>query len=230
MCGFCLNTRQLYDAIKKSLRSVGTDIGDSISGFMSKSFTCDKAETNYHKLMCILGTCENACTVDALSDVTRETGNSQVKYYQFERVEVHYINKKNEPAISKQIQRVDYTESLGVISEKLNDLALKYLYHRYLVVNETSAVFGQRSWLLHQMSLLSSTLITQRTYSACQSLSLKATTFLELRWFYIAQLLILLMVTPMFIILQIRLRKITMQPCLSSGTWYRHTISQQQIQ
>ena len=136
MCGFCLNTRQLFDAIRKSGVN---DIGDSISGYLTKNFTCEKSTSNYHKLSCILGSCLNGCKVaGVLSDLSEVNSCQVVKYYQFERVDIPYINKKNEPAISKQIQRVDYAETLRVISEKLDILALKYLYHRYLVVNETT--------------------------------------------------------------------------------------------
>ena len=64
MCGNCLNPHCLYAAIRKQ-----TDIQlpYSLSEFLCMNMKCNKeTETSFYHLDCILGKCENKCSITNL--------------------------------------------------------------------------------------------------------------------------------------------------------------------
>ena len=136
MCAFCLNTRQLYDTIRKAHTEVKVDIGNSISEFLTKGVVCPKGENGYTDLACINETCGSKdckISIDLSPLVNME---KKWKYYAFEVIKIPYVNKKGENKISKQCTRVDKEATLEAIIGEVNKIASKYLYHRYLVVND----------------------------------------------------------------------------------------------
>ena len=166
MCGFCLNTKQLYNAVKKASPAAG----DSISDFLCRDFKCGKGANGYCPLECVTGSCEQRCKPCTVTTV--EEGPDYpldfLTYYQFERKKIPYVSKKGEAKESKRVVRVDYTQELDQILNLLSYVASPYLYHRYLVANEN------HTWpkILATASPQSSTWIIAKTLHAHQNTSL----------------------------------------------------------
>lgn len=141
LCKICLNARQLFDALKSYCRGEGIELGVSMSDYFLDDCSCDKPDIGYYPAECCLGKCPSGTNKSkpvAADIISHQSPSKQVKYYQYEQIDEEYIAKrgaeKGQTKVSKRTERVNYTENVEVVIKKLESCRIKYLIHRFLVV------------------------------------------------------------------------------------------------
>ena len=84
---------------------------------------------------CILGTCLNKCKlVDEIKSMKDQDGT--VCYYQFEKIASTYYNKDGDDVSYQRTACVNKEGTLFDIYLLLQDIAQKYVLHRYFVLSD----------------------------------------------------------------------------------------------
>lgn len=119
------------------MRAAGKDgkkVFSSISDYLTDGGVCKMGRSGSHAFSCITSDCD---TCKGLINPHKYKFNTDtVSYYQFESVSTGKINKTTGNPNTKTA-RVDYScVKVSDVKKKLDDLAEKYLLHRYDVVHD----------------------------------------------------------------------------------------------
>ena len=139
LCKFCLNTRLLYRPILKHLKkNVPKTL--SMTAYFGDSIDCMPGENGFFKESCITSNCEfDSCKQEPkykLSDFDCSP-DAKTKYHQFVTDIVPYKNKKGEDKKSTRTVRKDFEADFSNLKETFDNLAIKYLLHRFECKNDS---------------------------------------------------------------------------------------------
>ena len=134
----CLNPHCLYKAIKTN---VNTDLPKSLSDYLRKNFKCDREpKINFFQRDCILGKCQNKCEILSMSDDLKgqrlDEDKKVVSFYVFETVKTEYFNKLGKEVSYDQTARVDKKDLIQNIISQLQSVAMHYLIHHFVIIND----------------------------------------------------------------------------------------------
>ena len=108
--------------------------------YLCKSMVCNRKEqTNFYKLDCLIGKCENNCQVtDIQNDLEAKVKlESNINCYVFDNDETNHYDKKGQPKKYSTTARVDEKDTLENIVLHLQSVATKYLILRFFfLVND----------------------------------------------------------------------------------------------
>ena len=102
--------------------------------YLCKSMVCNRKEqTNFYKLDCLIGKCENNCQVtDIKNDLEAKVKlESNINCYVFDNDETNHYDKKGQPKKYSTTARVDEKDTLENIVLHLQSVATKYLILRF---------------------------------------------------------------------------------------------------
>ena len=133
LCSKCWNPHCIYKATKNGIKSI--DLPHSFTPYYNKD--------------CIEEKCKNNCKpVDIVSylhdDMPNELPKTMMSYYFFDNVSTKYYNKQGKEVFYNRTARVDKRESLADCIAKLQELAVLYLLHQFLVCCDT--VYWRKSF------------------------------------------------------------------------------------
>ena len=133
LCKTCLNPRLLHNALMKEVKAKMECVHSSISQYFISGKSCQYARSGYTHFDCITGDCKK-CEGLIQPPTYQETCSSgkTITFYQYESVP--YKNKKGED--KKRTERVQYETEVAICKQKLDDMAKKYLIHRYDVEHD----------------------------------------------------------------------------------------------
>ena len=134
LCTVCCNARTLFDAIQRRAKKNGMVLYTSITSYLTSGKDCIKDKNGYISRPCITGCCTN-CSGIVNPHPYSFKKDDVVTYYQFELVSTGKLDKNGRP--KKKTQRNDYNSvPTSSVVTKLNDMAKRYLLHRFDVSND----------------------------------------------------------------------------------------------
>ena len=131
-CILCANPHYLYKSFKRNLKKHnGTILPDSLTTYLTSSFKCSKDhDINYFDVSCIIGTCENNCTI-TLTPVADE--KKMYTYVRFKSITTKYFNSTGKQVEYKRCARTELKATLKGMQDMLIDEGAKYQQHRFIV-------------------------------------------------------------------------------------------------
>ena len=133
LCETCCNVRNMFDAIQQRAKRYSMKLHKSITFYFISDAECTQDRNGYIARSCINGSCDACCGI-IKPEPYQFPQDDVVTYYQFELVPIGKFDKDGKP--KKNTSRVNYTSVPTSLVQKLNNSVLRYLLHRFDVIND----------------------------------------------------------------------------------------------